>query len=243
VSAAEPHKAAEVASRTPEFMAHEATKPFGWDPDLWTKWATIAWAMQRLGVPAGVPVLDVAAGSGWTSLFLAEGGHPVCAVDLVPQNVALIAERATRWGLGDRVEAVEADMDTLDLAGRAFGFALVFDALHHSARQHQVVARVARHLAPGGWVLFGEPSWLHDLSPHARETARTVGWRERGVRVRTLRRDVGAAGLVDVRRFFQGTRPYESRGRGFAWQLTRLVAANVAAAPQAQVWLAARRPG
>ena len=28
MSAAEPHKAAEVASRTPEFMAHEATKPF-----------------------------------------------------------------------------------------------------------------------------------------------------------------------------------------------------------------------
>ena len=61
--------------------------------------------------------------------------------------------------------------------------------------------------------------------------------------MRELKRDLAAAGLVEPRRFFQGTRPYEGRGRAFSWQLVRLVAANAWVAPQAQVWLAARQPG
>jgi 2-polyprenyl-3-methyl-5-hydroxy-6-metoxy-1,4-benzoquinol methylase len=235
----EAHKHAEIASRTEAFMAGEATKPFGWDPDLWTKWAMIEWALQRLGIPRDARVLDVGAGSGWTSLFLAESGRPVVAVDLVPANIELIRARAARWGA--RVDARVADMDALDLPER-FGLALVFDALHHSTRQAEVVRGVARHLAPGGWALFGEPSWLHDVSPHAREVERDLGWKERGVRVRALKRDLAAAGLTEQRRFFQGTRPYERRGTEFAWQLVRLVAANLWVAPQAQVWIAARKP-
>ena len=235
----EPHKEAEIASRTEAFMAAESTKPFGWDPDLWTKWATIEWALERLGVARDARVLDVGAGSGWTSLFLAEGGRSVCAVDLVPANVELIRQRSARWGVA--LDARVADMDTLDL-GETFDLVLVFDALHHSARQADVVGGIARHLRPGGWVLFGEPSWLHDVSPHARAVQRELGWKERGVRVRALRRDLARAGLVEPRRLFQGTRPYEGRGRGFLWQLVRLVGANVAVAPQAQVWLAARKP-
>jgi SAM-dependent methyltransferase len=237
---AETHKQAEIASRTEAFMAGEASKPFGWDPDLWTKWATIEWVLERLQIPRDARVLDLGAGSGWTSLFLAEGGRSVCAVDLVPANVELIEQRAARWGV--ELDARVADMDALDL-GETFDVTLVFDALHHSTRQADVVAGVARHLRPGGWALFGEPSWLHDVSPHARSVERDLGWKERGVRVRVLKRDLAAAGLVDPRRFFQGTRPYEGRGRDFLWQLTRLVAANAWVAPQAQVWLAARKPG
>ena len=44
-------------------------------------------------------------------------------------------------------------------------------------------------------------------------------------------------------KFFQPTRPYESRGRGFAWQAIELVAANFWVAPQVLIWLAAQRTG
>jgi 2-polyprenyl-3-methyl-5-hydroxy-6-metoxy-1,4-benzoquinol methylase len=233
----ESHKRAEIASRTPEFMAGEASKPFGWPAELWVHWATVTAAMSALEIPRGAPVLDVGCGSGWTSLFLAEAGHPVVAVDLVPANVELTAARAARWGAS--VAARVADMDALDL-GERFAFALVHDALHHSSRPAAVVAGVSRHLEPGGWALFGEPSLLHDVSPHARATARALGWHERGVSMRRLRRWCRDAGLGEQRRFFQGTHPYEGRGRGFLWQLIRLVAADVAAAPQALGWLAAR---
>jgi SAM-dependent methyltransferase len=199
----------------------------------------VAEAMERLSVPRDGAVLDVGCGSGWTSLFLAAAGHAVVAVDLVPGNVELTRARAARWSM--EVDARVGDMDELALVER-FDFVLVHEALHHSARPTAAVARVAAHLRPGGWVLFGEPSWLHDLSPHARATARELGWHERGIRLRRLRRSCRAAGLVEQRRFFGGTHPYERRGGEFLWQLARLVAADVAVAPRAMIWLAARRP-
>jgi SAM-dependent methyltransferase len=221
---AEAHKQAEIASRTPDFMVREASKPFGWG-------AARGAARER--------VLDVGCGSGWTSLFLARAGYSVTGVDLVPANVRLTRARAEEWGVD--VDARVADMDALDL-GAEFDFVLVYDALHHSARQADAVRGVARHLAPGAWSLFGEPSWLHRFSPGARAVTASLGWMERGVSARGLLRDCAAAGLGEFRRFFGGTAPYESRGRGFVWQVARLVAANVLVAPQALIWLAARRP-
>ena len=44
------------------------------------------------------------------------------------------------------------------------------------------------------------------------------------------------------RRFFEGTAPYSSRVRGFAWQAARLTAANFLFAPQTSIWIAAERP-
>lgn len=90
--------------------------------------------------------------------------------------------------------------------------------------------------------MFGEPSWLHAISPEARRTTRDLGWIERGISLSLLRRDCRRAGLHETRRFFEPTRPYESRTRDFAWQLVRLRGANLAVAPQVSVWLAARRP-
>lgn len=236
----EPHKQAEIDSRTEQFMAHDATKPFGWGGESWVKWATIAEAFARLGVARGARVLDVGVGSGWTSALLAESGYAVTAVDLVPANVAAAQARADRWDVD--VDARVADMDALALDVPPFQAVLVFDALHHSTRPDRVVANLAGHVAPGGWVLFGEPSLLHAVSPHARAVSRDLGWTERGVGVRRLRRACRAAGLTESRRFFEGGRPYASRGREFAVELVRLVAANVAVAPRTHVWLAAGRP-
>ncbi len=109
-------------------------------------------------------------------------------------------------------------------------------------QRYQVVERIATALKPGGWVLFGEPSVLHGMSPSARRVNRDLGWVERGVRVSALKDDCSQAGLTEFRRFFEGTSPYESRLRGFAWQLIRLIAANVAVAPQSSLWIAAQKP-
>jgi hypothetical protein len=64
---------------------------------------------------------------------------------------------------------------------------------------------------------------------------------ERGTTLRELRQDLRDAGFVEIRRFFQPTRPYEGRSRGFGRQLAQLVGANVFVAPQALLWLAAQR--
>jgi SAM-dependent methyltransferase len=238
VAPLESHKQAEIDSRTPEFMAAQASKPFGWESYHWVRWATIAEAIQRLAIPAGAEVLDVGCGPGWTSLFLAESGYRVTAIDLVPANVELTAQRAARWGVS--LSTHVADMEELEL-DRRYDLALIYDSLHHSGRHRHALQRIAAHLKPGGWLLLGETTWLHRISPFAHRHASETGWMERGFTVRGLRADLRAVGLVEQRRFFQGTHPYESRGREFGWQLIRLVAANVAAAPKAAIWLAGRR--
>jgi SAM-dependent methyltransferase len=232
------HKAAEIESRTPAFMAQERSKPFGWDAAHFVEWATVTEMLHVVGLQPGARLIDVGCGSGWTTLFLAEAGYEALGYDLAPANVELARERAARWGSAARFEV--GDMDALPAGPSADG-ALIFDALHHTAAQAAALSAVHARLKPGGWLLLGEPTWLHRLSPEARRVRRERGWLERGITLRSLRRDLRAAGFEDVRRFFQPTRPYEGRVRGFAWQLTRLVAADLLVAPQAHLWLAARR--
>jgi len=240
----EPNKLAEIATALESLDRHEPYlfhKPFGaeWGVEPFLKWATIGYALDQLGTPSYAEILDLGCGEGWTSVFLAEAGYRPTGIDLAPARIEMAVARAARWSVDATFEV--GDMDELDL-GRQFDVVLVYDALHHSARQRIVAANVANHLRPGGWVLFGEPSWLHAVSPGARRTSRELGWIERGIRVRSLRQDCAAAGLGDFRRFFEPTRPYHDRLRGFAWQATRLLAADIAVAPQASVWFAARRP-
>jgi SAM-dependent methyltransferase len=219
-------------------MEHEASKPFGWSPAHFVEWATVEAMIEAVGLAPGAGIVDVGCGSGWTSLFLAEAGYDVVGYDLVPANVELARRRAERWDSSARFEV--ADMEQLP-PGPPAQAALLFDALHHSARQVATLQAVARRLHPGGWLLLGEPTWLHRLSPEARTTRRDLGWMERGISLRGLRRDLGAAGFGEIRRFFQPARPYEGHGRAFLWQLVRMVGANLWVAPQAHLWIAAQR--
>ncbi len=229
---------AEASRHDPEVM----TKPFGynWGHAYWGKWQTISYALAALGIPTGASILDVGMGVGWTTVFLAESGFRPTGIDIAPASAAIAKARANRCGVD--VGALVADMDDFDL-GQTFDAALVFDALHHSNQQAKVIRNVAQHIRPGGWVLFGEPSWLHDLSPGTRRVHREVGWVERGVKVRNLKRDCRKAALGDFRRFYEGTQPHAGRARDFAYQTARLLAARAACAPQMSVWYAARRLG
>ena len=219
---------------------HANHKPFGefWGSQYFTKWAVIAHALFDLGLREGDTILDVGVGSGWTTVFLAESGFRATGIDIAPANVVVSRRRAQRYGAPAEFEV--ADMDTLDL-GRTFDAVLVFDALHHSTRQREVIERLAQHVRPGGWVLFGEPSWLHAVSWRARRTARDTGWVERGVSVRRLKKDCEAAGLGQFRRYYEGTSPYGARFRGFSWELARLVGAQVTISPATSIWLGAQR--
>jgi SAM-dependent methyltransferase len=249
------NKQSEIASRTEEFMAgarpaprgrlgrvprggDQVQKPFGWSPTHFTDWATVVAMLDAVGVPKGASVLDLGCGTGWTSLFLSETGYEVVGYDLVPANVDVARRRAERWRSSARFEV--ADMEALP-SGRKADAALIFDALHHSNRQRLVLQSIAGRLRPGGWLLLGEPTWLHRFSPGAHAARRDLGWTERGPTLRGLRRDLRTAGFGAIRRFYQPTAPYEDRVRGFGWQLLRLVGANLLVAPGAHLWVAARR--
>jgi SAM-dependent methyltransferase len=235
---AEAHKRAEIASRSPEFMAAEASKPFGWSPLHFIQWATVEAMIETVGLRENATILDVGCGSGWTSLFLAEAGYKVTGYDLVPANIELSRMRAKRWTSSARFEV--ADMEQLP-PGDPADAALLLDALHHTAEQRATLQAIGRRLRPGGWLLLGEPTWLHRFSPEARAVERERGWLERGLSFRELRHDLRDAGFGEVRRFFQPTRPYERRALGCLRQLVQLVSANILVAPQSLLWVAAQR--
>jgi 2-polyprenyl-3-methyl-5-hydroxy-6-metoxy-1,4-benzoquinol methylase len=193
-----------------------------------------------LGLRDGSEVLDLGCGTGWTTLFLAEAGYRPLGLSLAPSEIEVARKRAERWQ--SAADFVVGDMDSFDL-DRQFDAVLLFDALHHSVRPGVVIDNVAQHLRSGGWLLIGEPSILHSISPDARRTHKELGWMEKGVSIRAVKHWCSQSGMGDFQRFFEGTRPYTGRGRPFLWQLVRLVAANFAVAPQTSVWLAARKLG
>ena len=219
-------------------LHHTLYKPFGhhWGHPYFGKWQTISYALFEL-LPEGAAILDIGCGSGWTTVFLAESGFDATGIDLAPPLIQDAEARADRYG--NPAKFAVADMDYFDL-GERFDGVLVFDALHHSNRQADVVSRVAAHLKPGGWVLFGEPSWLHDISPGARRATKELGWVERGVRIRRLKADCAAVGLGGFRRYYEGSAPNGGGARSLLWQTARLWGARLSTAPQMSVWLAAQ---
>jgi SAM-dependent methyltransferase len=93
-------------------------------------------------VPASAAVLDVAAGKGRHTRFLADRGHSVTAID---RDVSgLVA--------ADNVEIIQADLEDgspWPLPGRRFGAAVVTNYLHRPLFPHLVDA-----LEPGGVLLY-----------------------------------------------------------------------------------------
>jgi len=234
----EEHKLAEITSRqgtgigplTP--FPERGTRGFSF-----TRYATVMYAFETLGFPGdGASLLDLGCGTGWTSVFLAQRGFAVTGVDIVPANIEGARVLASKWNV--QVDFHIADLDYLDLA-QTFDCALIYNALHHTTRQRAVLEAIRRHLKPGGWLLIGEPSWLHRYSANARATTEGKGWVERGLSMRALRRDCRGAGFGRMRRYFEGTHP-ASGLRELGWQALRLAGMPFSTSPGAMIWLAAQ---
>lgn len=95
------------------------------------------------------PALDVAAGGGRNALFLAARGHPVTAVDVSPEALRLLEERAREAGAAITVRCADLD-DPRALRGLG-PFADVVVIRYRPSRAQW--ARILRVLAPGGRLL------------------------------------------------------------------------------------------
>ena len=101
--------------------------------------------------PAPRTVLDAGCGTGRVAIELARRGFDVVGVDLDASMLATARQRAPE------LEWVEADLTTLDL-GRTFdvvvlaGNVVLFTA---PGTEHDLMARCAAHVAPGGALVTG----------------------------------------------------------------------------------------
>jgi len=88
---------------------------------------------HQLGARGGNPprVLDLGCGAGNHSLFCAENGAQVVAVDYSNSALEVVEQRAKARGLGDRVTTAQVDFDDfkLDQSIAQGGFDLVIDRL------------------------------------------------------------------------------------------------------------------
>jgi SAM-dependent methyltransferase len=173
--------------------AHLFGKPFN-DPRVFREFAVVLDVFgQRVGSGA---VLDIGCGPGWTSLFLARAGYQVVGVDISERMIEIARERSAREHTA--AEFLVGDMEDLDIGRDDFDGALFFDCLHHCPAYAAALRRAHAHLRPGGHVLLLETTWLHRISPHARQTTREYGVTELGFTRRQLRRALRDAGFTDI---------------------------------------------
>lgn len=132
------------------------------DEELWV------WAASE---PAGCRVLEIGAGTGRATRFLARTAGRVVAFD---STLEMIAVARRRFAAQPHVSLLAADLRTLQLAERFDLIAAVDDPFVHltaDEERERAFVRVAEHLAPHGRFLL-DAAWL---PPELRRTAEEGG--------------------------------------------------------------------
>lgn len=155
------------------------TDVVGWDVGTWS---TAARFWERTIEPMGGPldVLEVGAGPGGPSLWLALQGHRVVCSNL-DHTETLARPLHERHGIADRIEYRDLDVANLPYENHfdLIVFKSVLGGIPHGGRelQREALQQVRKALKPGGRLIFAENlrgTPLHRL-------ARSVAYRRRGV--------------------------------------------------------------
>jgi ubiquinone/menaquinone biosynthesis C-methylase UbiE len=115
-------------------------------------------------VRPGAVVLEPGCGMGFFTLDLVHLVGPtgrVVAVDIQPRMLAGLRRRATRAGLGEKIDirlAADGRLAVEDLAGQV-DFALAFYVVHEVSDQQALFSDIAATLGPEGTLLVVEPLW------------------------------------------------------------------------------------
>lgn len=130
------------------------------DPELYDAENSI---VDELGIllplaeETGGPILDLACGTGRTTLPLAEAGFEVIGADMSEPMLALAREKASARGLS--VAFHRQDCRRLDLPGTAARMATMtgnaFQEFLTNEDQDELLRSVGRHLSPAGVFVFG----------------------------------------------------------------------------------------
>jgi SAM-dependent methyltransferase len=166
------------------------------------------WLLDRVVAhAAGRPVVEVGAGPGHVTAYLAEGGADATGIDLSP---AMVEEARRRFPDGDYQVG---DLRRLTRPATSSGWAAVlgwYSLIHLAASElADAVAALARPLVPGGWLVLG----MHAGA----EVRHLADWFDHEVDLDVVLHDpafvvgvVEASGLVDVEWYLRG--PLTGRG-------------------------------
>jgi SAM-dependent methyltransferase len=133
---------------------------------------------RRLSADPPARVADIACGTGWSSIAMAQA-YPKVTVDGFDLDADAIAQ-ATRNAEGsavpDRVTFRAADAADPGFSGR-YDLATIFEALHDMSRPVDALAAAGALLAEGGWVLVADELVGEEFAVPAGERERySYGW-------------------------------------------------------------------
>lgn len=140
--------------------------------------------IRALALPPGSSILEMGAGWGNISLFLAQMGYRVSVVDINQRYGDLIKRRAAAIGVD--IEFICTGFDTATELERRFDCVLFFESFHHAYDHLALLDRLPAIINPGGLLaLSGEPinenipyDWGLNPAGEALWQIRTHGWFE-----------------------------------------------------------------
>lgn len=103
----------------------------------------------RLVLPCSGQALDLACGLGKNSLYLAQRGLQVTALDVSVQGLDKLSQAAQKLGLGSRISPVLADLDDYELKASSFDVIVVVRFLNRD-----LFAAIRDAIRPGGVLLY-----------------------------------------------------------------------------------------
>ncbi|MDO9048439.1 MAG: class I SAM-dependent methyltransferase [Methylobacter sp.] len=162
--------------------------------------------IEALALPPGASILEMGAGWGNTSLFLAQMGYKVTVLDINQKYGDLIDKRAK--ALNVDIEFACLGYEEAGKLNQKFDCVLFFESFHHAYDHLQLLDSIPSLLAPGGILaLAGEPmnenlpyDWGLNPDGEALWQIRTHGWFELVFRESYLRSTLERKGF-SVKKF------------------------------------------
>ena len=174
------------------FRVGNAPPPLSWEPEgraeanrarfinlLGTEWLPAIVDLDvRLRAEPPAQIIDVACGTGWSSIAMAQA-YPkiyVLGVDLDRDAINAARKSAEQAGVADRVTFSVADATDLGGAG-GYDLVTVFEALHDMSRPVDVLSAARRMLSEDGTLLVADGLVAEEFMVPASPRERTeYGW-------------------------------------------------------------------
>jgi SAM-dependent methyltransferase len=182
---------------------HARNKP--WSDALRGRYLQEVGGLLSLMPPPPARVLDLGAGSGWTSCLFAMAGYAVTATDIAPGMVDLQRLNATRYGVTLDATIV-ADFEGIDFT-EEFDVVVFYDSLHHCDDEVAALRSAHRALKTGGLCITLEPGRGHHKTPASIDAMARMGTTERDMPPLLIRSSGKAAGFRHLAVYDRPTDP------------------------------------
>jgi 2-polyprenyl-3-methyl-5-hydroxy-6-metoxy-1,4-benzoquinol methylase len=174
------------------FRTGDAPPPLSWEPEgraefnralflnlMGTEWLpAIPDVDRRLRADPPARIADVACGTGWSSIAMAQT-YPRIAIDafdLDEEAIATARRNARAEGVADRVRFRVSDASESDTAAR-YDLVTIFEALHDMARPVDALRTARTALVDGGSVLVADERVQDEFSaPAPMHERHAYGW-------------------------------------------------------------------